>query len=122
MLQLLLRASHIYKAPCGKNAGRKDFSSRQLYSPENRNQKPAGRPLRDGDRQGAGKQQSLDGAATLFPHGVAAMDLGLEDQRIPETSDNFAMIDMGQDEKGSYILFTANIRSSLATKKAFLKN
>lgn len=61
-------------------------------------------------------------AATLFPHGVAAMDLGLEDQRIPETSDNFAMIDMGQDEKGSYILFTANIRSSLATKKAFLTN
>lgn len=53
---------------------------------------------------------------------LAAMDLGLEDQRIPETSDNFAMIDMGQDEKGSYILFTANIRSSLATKKAFLTN
>lgn len=61
-------------------------------------------------------------ATTLFPHGVAAMDLSLEDQRIPETSDNFAMIDTKRDAQGSCILFTANIRSSLATKKTFLKN
>lgn len=61
-------------------------------------------------------------ATTLFPHGVAAMDLNLEEQRIPETSDNFAMIDTNRDAQGSYILFTANIRSSLATKKTFLKN
>lgn len=66
--------------------------------------------------------QKVITATTLFPHGVAAMDLSLEDQRIPETSDNFAMIDTNTDEQGSYIRFTSNIRSSLATKKTFLKN
>lgn len=58
-------------------------------------------------------------AVTLFTHGVAAMDLNLH---IPETSDNFAMIDTKADGEGSYILFSSNVRSSVATKKDFIRH
>lgn len=70
-------------------------------------------------------QQVLENAITamtLTPHGVAAMDLNLTDQNIPETSDNFAMIETKKDGDESYILFSSNIRSSLASKKQFMKN
>lgn len=54
-------------------------------------------------------------AMTLIPHGVANMDIP---QKMPETSDNFAMIEIPTDK--DKIIFTANIRSSIGTKKEFI--
>lgn len=54
---------------------------------------------------------------TLMPHGVATRDIN---QEIPETSNNFAMISI--HEEGKHLIFNTNIRSSIATKKEFIKS
>lgn len=55
-------------------------------------------------------------AALLIPNGIASMDMTITTQRLVESSNNFAMIRMGENE----VIFHCQTRSSSASRKEAL--
>ncbi len=63
-----------------------------------------------------GTTRTIVYAMNMIPHGVEAMDFNMRDQRLVETSSNFALI----RQDSTAISFCTSIRSSLDSKRAML--